>query len=250
MNPCKSIIASDSLKILRTIAETPYPVTFEDAVKSGNVWLVHLELESATDYNKAFRIACSRGHTEIVRLLLDRGVNPSAIDNYALRWASRNGHTNIVRLLLDLPLEKGADAFRDAYELGHTEIVRLLLDLPLDRGVDPAISSNDPIRYACERGYIDIVRLLLELPPERGVNPTARGEFTAIRLKNNEWVEFHRTAFDVACIHGHTEIFRLLLNVCRPGDHGVHGVHGYHLIRIAIDRGFTEIVQLLQGVKN
>jgi len=159
----------------------------------------------------ALQRASLRGHTEIVRMLLelplDRGVDPSANDNDAFIWACRNGHTKIARLLLDLPLERGVNpAANDNYPLetactnGHTEIVRLLLDLPLNRGVNPSACNNDAIRTASINGhtnlygYTEIVRLLLELPPERGVDPTA---------ENNEALRF-------ASRHGQTDIVRLL----------------------------------------
>jgi len=46
----------DSLKILRTIAETPATIGLEDAVQSGNVWRVGLALESGSN-KYLFRIA-------------------------------------------------------------------------------------------------------------------------------------------------------------------------------------------------
>ena len=47
-----------------------------------------------------FNWASDKGHTEIVRLLLqDPRVNPADRNNKAIIWASENGHTKIVRLL-------------------------------------------------------------------------------------------------------------------------------------------------------
>jgi len=133
--------------------------------------------------NSAFLHACEWGHTEIVRLLLEKGgaiFNPSAYGNQAFQNACARGAVDVVRLLLDLPLERGVDpaasdnrAFKLACENGRTEIVRLLLDLPLERGVNPAASDNHALKYAHKYGQTEIVRLLLDLPLERGVDPAA-----------------------------------------------------------------------------
>ena len=57
----------------------------------------------------AFTFAAERGHTETVRILLDRGAKVNAKTSSgkqtALMKAAENGHTRIVKMLLD----KGAD---------------------------------------------------------------------------------------------------------------------------------------------
>ena len=53
--------------------------------------------------------ASLKGHTEIVKALLDKGadVNAKSKDGVtALMWASQDGHTEIVKALL---IDKGAD---------------------------------------------------------------------------------------------------------------------------------------------
>ena len=49
--------------------------------------------------NCALIWAARYGHTEIVKLLLEHGANVHAQDNYALRWATNNGHTETINLL-------------------------------------------------------------------------------------------------------------------------------------------------------
>ncbi len=63
---------------------------------------VHIEL--------AFVWACKLGRTSVAHLLLDRGVNPAAVDTdrmTALHWAAAGGKMDLVQLLLDhgAPLE-------------------------------------------------------------------------------------------------------------------------------------------------
>ena len=52
----------------------------------------------------ALRQAATYGHMETVELLLDRGANIRAEDDYAIRWAARNGVRETVKLL-----DRGAD---------------------------------------------------------------------------------------------------------------------------------------------
>ena len=51
----------------------------------------------ALDDNEAIRLASLYGHTDIVRMLLERPeVNPTAHNNQAIRLASLNGRTDVV----------------------------------------------------------------------------------------------------------------------------------------------------------
>jgi len=251
-----------SLKILRAIAKTTMPISLESIIAFGDIGFVCLALETGEIVDEyVFIDACTRGHTEIVRLLLDlpweRGVDPSARDNKSLRFASRHGHTEIVRMLLNLPLDRGVnpeayenEALRVAcyrgqtdlvpllleleicvdpaasdnwgFHSGHTEIVRMLLDLPLTRGVNPAAENNEALQFTCSMGHTQIVRILLELPTERGVDPRVNG------------------LIQYAIQHGHTEIVRLLLEPER-------GVNLLVALQCAILNGRTEIQRMLEA---
>ena len=61
---------------------------------------------SSGHYGNALRVASVEGHTEIVKLLLETGADPNAVENgwergSAIYWASEMGYDAIVRLLLD-----------------------------------------------------------------------------------------------------------------------------------------------------
>jgi hypothetical protein len=179
----KSCESVDSLGLLRKIVDTTAIISVVDAIHANDISFVSLLIDSGAEITRqAFPIACEKGQTEIVRLLIDlpieRGVNPGANDNAALQRACEKGQTEIVRLLLDLPVERGVNpgandnaALQRACEKGQTEIVRLLLDFPVERGVNPGAKNNNALGLACNKGHIDIVRLLIDLPVERGVNP-------------------------------------------------------------------------------
>jgi ankyrin repeat protein len=81
---------------------------------------------------RALQCACSEGHKEIVKLLLqDKRTDPSANASYALRIASLHGHKEIVKMLLQ------------------------------DKRVDPSDSDNGAIKWANEQGYDEILDMLI-----------------------------------------------------------------------------------------
>ena len=59
----------------------------------------HLDL--SFEDNLPLKMACMKGHADIVRYLLsDPAVDPSAEESCALRWAARGGHETVVDILL------------------------------------------------------------------------------------------------------------------------------------------------------
>lgn len=130
----------------------------------------HLDIHHKRD--RAFRMACQYGNTELVIQLLNTTffcVNVHAVNEYAFRWACRNGHTDVVKHLLQLTNDREIDinifddeAFRLACEFGRIDIVKLLLDIKDHRKVNVNAKGGQPLRLACSNGYIQIVELLLE----------------------------------------------------------------------------------------
>jgi ankyrin repeat protein len=113
------------------------------------------------DLEKQLTGAAFDGETQTVALLLDRGANIHADNDYALQAAAGNGHTETVALLLD----RGADIHADdnlalgwAADGGHTQIVALLLE----RGADIHADNDWPLQAAASNGHTDTVALLLK----------------------------------------------------------------------------------------
>jgi len=183
------------LQILRAIATTPAPVSLNYAIKSGDVGLVWLTLESGEEKFSVTSIsmACRRGFTEVVSLIVNRGlyrqlpidaINTLFIDacdvnnieivrrflhefnikfktiNTSLVIACRSGYTDIVRLLFDRA-KTSWELLYVASSSGHIETVRFLLSHGVDRHTRNSCAFNI-IQYANKGEYYKIINLLLE----------------------------------------------------------------------------------------
>lgn len=100
-------------------------------------------------YEEIFLDACQNGKLALVKLFLEKGVNPALNDNEAIKVAAREGHTKIVELLLNdirvNPLAEDNYALRYARERNYAKIAKLL---------EAAIVRN--YRYAPEEDTVEI----------------------------------------------------------------------------------------------
>ena len=173
----------------------------------------------ARELDLALHAASYGGHTPVVSLLLDRGVDVRYDGDTSLLNAVAHGHLATATLLLD----RGADVHAQddlalvySAQRGHLEMVRLLLD----RGADVHAQEDRPLRLAAQECHLEIVRLLLD----RGANIHARNEEPLC------W------AIESGCI----ETVALLL------DRGAN-IHIHHdrPLRVAARLGLLEMVRLL-----
>ncbi|KAI9205084.1 ankyrin repeat-containing domain protein [Polychytrium aggregatum] len=135
------------------------------AVRQGHEQIVRLLIESGVDFRAGddapFRLACENGHVELVRLLIGLGCDVQAAGNQALRVAAAKGRDQILRLLL----ESGADinaahgeALRTAAKMGHVAVVQMLLEFD----ADVHANADEALKNACEHGHDQVVGLLLQ----------------------------------------------------------------------------------------
>ena len=132
----------------------------------------------------AFSVACSNGHTDIVKLLLthpgSKVINWNATRDTrggtAFHVACFFGFKDIVQLLVDHSSCKNIDlnavlstngysAFMHACEEGHEEIVKLLLDHSERNHIDLNIkdkNGNTALLLACDEEQQEVVGLLLD----------------------------------------------------------------------------------------
>ena len=173
--------------------------------------------------------ACKSGETKVVQLLLERCNSEESelktkdiFERTPFIWACQNGHKDVVKLLLDHEEARidlnakdytGSTAFIYACENGHKDVVQLLLDCS-DRNIDfNAKSLNETaLLMARNNGYA--------------------GDFRSIYYENSSNIEFiratskasrpriysRRTALMYACIEGHKDVVKLLLDYSDPSD--------------------------------
>ncbi|MEA2205766.1 MAG: hypothetical protein QOE77_2542 [Blastocatellia bacterium] len=112
-----------------------------EAVRKGDAAAVTALLDKGADVNAKFRYgatalfkAAERGHMEVVKILLARGVDPTVKDTFygatAMTWALSNKHVEVVRAIL----EKDATAVDDVLTTGMQEGNAVLVRMALDRG--------------------------------------------------------------------------------------------------------------------
>ena len=139
---------------------------FTDDVLRSSICLRLLLSSPVTDprveYNATLPRACAGGYTEAVNILLqDKRVNPESRRNRGFVDACELGHTEIVRLLLARgidPTSRNHEGFFVACKLGHVEIVRLLIEV--NQEVDQE-DDRKSIVEASSRGHCQVVQILL-----------------------------------------------------------------------------------------
>ncbi|AGC01786.1 ankyrin repeat protein [Acanthamoeba polyphaga moumouvirus] len=106
-----------------------------------------------------YSVVCHK--TEIVKLLINSGVNYNFMDNYAFRVACCNGYYDICQILLSKKYQTKMDyeyAFTVACSNGHLEIAKLLVKY----GVDIKTYNNQAFIWAYCNGHKNIIDYLLE----------------------------------------------------------------------------------------
>lgn len=237
-------------------------------------------VSSVGGYSTPLQAAASKGHEDIVRILLDHGADLTLMGRFdegtALYAAQAAEHTSVTRLLLakcitELPLQSLRDALGGALDEGHLELVTLFVErvhLLLDHESDGEHIVNELetlLDAAICTGSYALVQLILEedtLPrlPHKSLTPLVRIAFKenqvdifAILLENrrSSWQTRPSKAFyygDILCASakaGHIEVVRLLtapghLNGAHSGDHTIALLH-------AVGRKDAEMAGLLLG---
>lgn len=188
--------------------------------------------------------AASVGDIEKVKKLLQNGVRASAMARLgvpALGIAATKGHTEIVRLLLDSgcdvnikardrtlsgELIGGFTALHTASAKGNEEIVKLLLEKGAN--VHLVSATNDTaLNFAATNGKTNTMRLLIEA----GSDVNHRGHLNA-------------TPLIITSSLGHTECVRLLID--KDADVQARVENGYSALTYAEEKGHREIAQMLR----
>ncbi|VDI42961.1 serine/threonine-protein phosphatase 6 regulatory ankyrin repeat subunit A [Mytilus galloprovincialis] len=175
-------------------------------------------LHSTNSGITVLHVACKKGQTEVVKLLLDVGmkINDTSIHGSSpLILACKGGHYDTVKFLLDLNNQtldsrvdtykrdiNGWSALHAACYKGHTEVVKLLIDVCMNLD-ETSYTGSTPLFLACQRGNFETVKYLLDL---NGKNINSRVDTRKKRVNG-------LSALHTACINGHLDIVKLLVNV-------------------------------------
>ena len=185
-------------------------------------------------YGHPLAAASSKGHENIVQLLIENGANIHAQGGFygnALQVASSKGHENIVQLLI----KKGADihaqggfygnALQAASYGGHENIVQLLIERGADVNAQGGFYGN-ALHAAAIGGHGNTVQLLIE----KGADIHAQGGE-------------YGNALQVASYGGHENIVQLLIE--KGADVNAQGGEYGNALQAAAIGGHENIFQLL-----
>lgn len=161
------------------------------AAGAGDVARVKELLDKGTDVNAAnsyggtaLAFACDRGHTEVVKLLLERGANPNTQDTFyklsPVAWAAQRGYVEIVKLLLD----RGAAPDPQILMTGIYGEQPAIVKLMLERTKPGEDALSDALAIADQVGNAEIAEIL----KAAGAKPLAAANFEvdAATLKSYE----------------------------------------------------------------
>ncbi|KOM44490.1 hypothetical protein LR48_Vigan05g209500 [Vigna angularis] len=152
------------------------------------------DMVSAEDKNLETPVheACRQDNVVILKLLLD--ANSSAVcklnldGKNACLLACSHGHLDMVKLLLNLsemvgPVAAGFDqsCIHIAASRGHTDVVRELLNKWSKLTQVRDDNGNSPLHHACERGHREIAWILLKRDPNLGLLTNDNG-YTPLHL--------------------------------------------------------------------
>lgn len=211
-------------------------------IRKGDLTAVHsllesgnINLEERDDSGRTFlMLASERGELNIVRELLEAGVDPNAVDNdgwSALLCAAKEGHLEICIELLEHAADKehkdtcGWTALMWASYKGRIIVVQELLD----RGANPNTKADHnmtSLSWAAGRGHTEIVHMLLN----KGA-------------KVNTADKYGTTALIWACRKGYVEIVDALLADGANAD--ASGMNSWTPLLIATKGGHYDVVHAL-----
>jgi ankyrin repeat protein len=239
-----------------------------NAAVAGDFMTARSLLEGGADTNEttkcghsALWFAFSKGHSEIVRLIIEKNEEDNneeyeyeeEIQDWGLRTPLMNAAVAGDFMTARSLLEGGADtnettncghsALWFAASKGHLEIVRLLAE---EEKVT-AIDDGSPLRIACSNGHLTVARNrcdqgALQIASHFGHLPVVR-YLVEKGADMEETDEDNYTSLNDACSSGHYEVARYLLE--QGADRDTADARGCTPLHNAADFGEVEIAKLL-----
>lgn len=241
----------------------------QEAATSGQKAVVLLLLDAGANINvrtkhgeTALSLAAYRGHLEIVRLLLSKGLDANSRSE-ALLSAGMYGRAEIARLLL----QAGADVnYRDpkfrttpliwASKGNNVELIRVLLEAGAD--VNAVSTFGTALRMSADGGTVDGLRFLLahgaDVRPENAESPlisaARRGSLEMVSLLLEHGADINATANGSdatplmwAAQSGHLDVVRMLIG---KGADLHRSSQGGTALSLAVTNGHKQIADVLR----
>ena len=198
-------------------------------------WINAIDINQANEYgNNALHLASSRGHIDLVKFLVEKGIKINEKNNdgwNALHLASWKGHKGIVELLIEKGINinktdfNGQNALHFASRKGYENIVELLIKKGID--IDERdLNGKNALHVAFENRKHETIQLLIE----KGIDL-------------NQTDEYGQNALHFASKEGHIWIVRLLIekgiNINQTDSNGQNALH------LAFEKRHFEVVRIL-----
>ncbi|GBM77457.1 Ankyrin-3 [Araneus ventricosus] len=184
--------------------------------------------------NKALAAAVYHGHEEIVNYLIDSEANVNAEipgGFTPLDIAVEAKRKKIVSILIDdkkaeISSEKERKYVLSAIKSGHEDLVEYFLTRNPANSTSRPECSEFPLHTAVQYGHLNIVKKLLELEKRDDINDKNENTVTPLQL---------------ASLHGHCEITRLLLSNGADPNRPDH----FPPLLLAVTNGDYEMIEIL-----
>ncbi len=246
----------------------------EDASEKGCLDIVKILVEQDVNIlgpngRNALITAASSNKSEIIRILIAKGVNVNAAfynGTTALRHASREGHTGIVRMLV---VEYGADVHakasgKTAYDIAANDEIKRILRAAAQENAQPAASQAVQAVQEVEQPMPLLVRIPVgeiqrNLRPEFNedlVNAVIKGDVKSVRSllaagadvntrsRTHARANQQRTVLMLACYYKHVDIVKILLDA--GADIAAIDIYEKTALMIAANQnGNVEITRML-----
>ncbi|MCW5212520.1 ankyrin repeat domain-containing protein [Desulfobulbus sp. TB] len=197
-------------------------------------------LSESTNNHNAFTLAVKNGHEDIAKMLIDNASDAEDIIKQAgtaLFAASTNGYTELVEIILDRGVdpnigyidpisERKIALLPEVIKKGHIETAKFLIEQGIN--VNSYTKNEDTaLIAAAKKGFFEIVKLLIENKAEVNIKTYISGD----------------TALIAATRKGNVDIVKYLLN--NKADANIKNDHKATALIISSTSGHLEIVKNL-----
>ncbi|XP_055303155.1 ankyrin-1-like [Sitodiplosis mosellana] len=250
--------------------DVDWPTAFIEAIKKGDAFSTEFIAKNCINNLRGMQwsvvLAARTGQAEIVKLLIEIGVNaslPDANGTLALFVAVENGHDKVVEILtqsevdINIKNRSGKTALHVAIEAGSTKMVECLIRNSANVNMKDS-QENSPLMLALKKGNDNITLLLIDNNADQYLvhkewGPACFGCITRIASRSiieafnrksvrmeQDWKQAIQRTVDVDDARG----TKMLIKCCfEDGD--VQKLKELHLLHLAAEKGNVDVAKVL-----